>query len=186
MNIAVKLILLVLFASTLVAADNAKPGLAVHAGMGCLYGANDGFGVALEYQIPLHPAMHITPFIGGGVVGINDLDQAGLYAPGWCLGATVEYGNYHRFITGMGFGSLFRSYDRDPADSSKFIHIQTLIGPSLIVGYKGMTRLGLLWQANLSVAAIINDTRYDHPGRESDAGTITFGLGLGLGIGYKL
>lgn len=162
------------------AGDKADGGFAAHAGMGSTYGAGggDGIGATIEYQALLRPKLRITPFLGAGVVGGEQPDIP-VHRFAYSAGAYLEYGRHHRLFAGPSFNTQWVSYDHDEA-ADRYNNIHTLIGPSLVAGYKGTARFGLLWQIHLGLAFIVNYPE-DFQGRKNNPVPA-----FGFGAGYKI
>jgi hypothetical protein len=171
MRYALLLILLLTAVSAAASADRSGGGFAVHLGMGSLYGAGDGGGAAVEYQVLLRPGMRLSPFVAGGQVGSNQAD-APSHEFGYCIGVNAEYGKFQRIFAGPSFGTQFLEWDHDTTSN-----VQAVIGPSFVLGYKGTAHFGLLWQVYLGAAYIINYKYSEHKDNPVPV--------FGLGIGYK-
>jgi hypothetical protein len=171
MRLTLSLILSLIFTSFAASADKSAGGFAAHVGMGSMYGAADGVGAAVEYQVPLRPKLRLSPFAAAGVVGVNDV-EAPTKDFGYCIGFNAEYGRFHRVFAGPSFGTQFLEWDSDTHKN-----VQTLLGPSFVAGYKGTARFGLMWQIYIGIAYIINYKYTENKSNPVPA--------FGYGIGYK-
>ena len=72
----------------------------------------------------------------------------------------------------MNEGTQFIEWESDNPDK-----VQTLFGPSFMVGYKSTSRSGFLWQIYIGIAYIIN---YKYSEMKSNPVPA-----FGFGIGYK-
>lgn len=149
-----------------------KAGWAIQLGTGTMYG---GLGTLVEKQILIKEKFRLTPYAGLGLsLGGKDTIKADYYWLNCAIGANMEYGKTHRLIWGA---QIINSNDIYNTPSNAPINKKTLVGTSVITGYKGTTSFGLIWQAYLGLAyiqdPIVNDKKY------------FFEPHVGLGIGYK-
>jgi hypothetical protein len=114
--------------------------------------------------------MRLTPFAALGVETAVD-PSVKLRRLGYCFGINAEFGKFHRVFIGPNFLTFGLQ-----ADSSNANHYRSIIGPSLIVGYKGTARFGLLWQIAAGAGYSFNNqtTSSNFPAPV-----------VGLGLGYK-
>lgn len=169
------LLILVLLCGNLYAQETSKAtkgGFALQAGTGTSYG---GIGILAEYQFLIKEKYRITPYLGAGIsLGGTDTSKADYYWNNYAAGCSFEYGNIHRIIAGPQF--LFSTnISNKPVDAP--IDKKTLFGPAFIVGYKGTSSFGLIWQLTVGTAYI-----QDPLEQNSD---YSFEPNLGVGIGYK-
>jgi hypothetical protein len=151
---------------------HAQGGLAVQAGYGILYG---GMGGLIEYQFLLKDKVRITPLIGiGGSLGGTDSTTDKYYFLNYTLGLNFEYGNKHRAVAGLQF---LGSHDIYNNPSNAKIDKKDIVGPDVIIGYKGTAYFGLLWQVYFGCAYAQNPFLRDI--------SFFFEPHFGFGIGYK-
>ncbi len=147
-----------------------KSGWAIHAGAGNLYGGN--IGILVENQLRSGENMRFSPLVAFGIAeGESDsLSNDNLWL-GYTLGINLEYGKMHRVIFGPQLvGNIL---------SGKSVEIKkkSIVSASLILGYKGTAKFGLIWQV------YIGDLYTPDPFTESNKYAHTSHVGLGLG--YK-
>ena len=169
MRLVCSAILILALATVAWGADKSGGGFAASVGFGNPYGGEGG--CEFEYQLLLAPPFRLTPFAAAGAV--NGLFEDSL-ALGYCGGVNFEYGRWNRAVATVCFGSLYRDSDSLPVAKTR-----TMIGPSVYLGYKGVARFGLLWQAWLGCTYIINPA--NNPNRQDS----NFNQVMGLGLGYK-
>ena len=152
--------------------DTLKKAFAVQVGTGITYG---GVGGLVEYQIPLKDNLWITPYIGlGESLGGTDSTTAEYFWFCNAIGVNFEHGKKHRLIIGP---QLISCFDVKNKPDTAIIYKKTLIGPSIIAGYKGMASFGLMWQVALGMAFIqsplVADKKY------------FFQPHVNIGVGYR-
>jgi hypothetical protein len=147
-------------------------GLSVQLGTGIIYGGN---GLMVDYQVPLSGLFRMSPFIGiGGTVGGTDGSESKYYWLGYSAGLNLEIGKMHRILVSPHF---FGSHNVHRNPSTAWINKKTIYGPSLMLGYKGTARFGLVWQ--IGVGAVYT------PNPLSRSTAYSLNPHLDLGIGYK-
>jgi hypothetical protein len=166
-----KVLVLVLLACLVAqGGDKSGSGPAIHVGFGSMYG---GLGLGVEYQVAVRALFRLTPFVAAGAVQPID----GGYKPfalGYAIGMNAELGRMHRAYISPHFSSQYLDYDED--EQGHISNKNTVVGPALAVGYKGMARIGLLWQVYAGISYPAND-KHDHANTVAPV--------FGLGIGYK-
>jgi len=152
--------------------DTLKRAFAVQIGNGITYG---GLGALVEYQMPLRDNFWITPYIGlGGSLGGTDSTTAEYFWLCNTIGVNFEHGKKHRLIIGP---QLISCFDVKNKPDTAIIYKKTLIGPSIISGYKGMASFGLMWQVTLGMAFIQNPIVADKK--------YFFQPHVNIGVGYR-
>jgi hypothetical protein len=156
-----------------VSTKSQREGWAIHLGAGTMYGGNIGF--LTERQILIKEKLRISPFlsIGVGEAGTDSITAKKHYWLGYAAGANFEYGKKHRIILGPNFegNSLIGNSDR--------VRKNFFGGFSFILGYKGTSDFGLIWQVYIGNFYSPDDdpfsanTKYEHRSH------------AGIGIGYK-
>lgn len=162
-------ILFFIVASVSAGLDKSSGGFAAHVGFGSLYG---GGGVSIEYQELVGPLLRFSPFVSAGstmsIYGDN------IQRFGYCVGVNAELGRFHRLFIGPSFGSQYLDYDKDSLNN--FSNVNTVVGPAMVLGYKGTARFGLMWLVYAGACYLLNDKHEQKPG---------FAPAFGMGLGYK-
>ena len=169
MKLILSVILLFTVTSVSASSDKSIGGFAVHVGIGSLYG---GGGASIEYQVLVSPLWRLSPFVSAG--STMSIYNDNIYRFGYCVGVNAEFGRSHRLFIGPSFGSQYLDYDKDSSDH--FSNVNTVVGPAMVLGYKGTARFGLMWLIYGGMSYLINDKHEPKPG---------FAPVFGLGIGYK-
>lgn len=152
-----------------------RKGVAVQIGTGLIYG---GLGPLIEYQMLYKEKIRVTPFFGNGfsIGGPPDHSDT-IHSEGiWlnsALGFNVELGIKHRLIFGPQLISAYYSSEMLPQSDDK----RFFLGYSLIAGYKGTAKFGLIWQAYFGLAHM-QDPLMDGMNSYLEPN-------LGFGLGYK-
>jgi hypothetical protein len=150
-----------------------KAGFAIHLGAGNLYGGN--LGILSEWQILLKEKIRISPFIslGAAEAGEDSASQKTYYWFGYTAGLNLEYGKKHRIIFGPHF------VGNQLMGSSEAVKKSSLTGLSVILGYKGCTDFGLIWQVYIGNLYSMDDDPFSSNMSYSNRSH------FGLGLGYK-
>lgn len=157
-------------------ADKSGGGLAIHVGLGDLYGGSAG-GTA-EYQLIMNSKLRLTPFASIGKVSTFG-EETSISETGYCYGANIEFGKVQRFFTGISYGTHFIDHQTDTAQAH-YDETVVIKGPSVAIGYKGVSKIGLMWNTFIGMAYEANSP--DWLGHS----TSTFAPIIGAGIGLKL
>jgi len=165
MRLIALFILFVIFASVNAGSDKNRGGFAAHIGLGSLYG---GGGASVEYQFPVSPLWRVTPFISAGST-MEIYSGNNIHRVGYCAGVNAEFGRRHRLFIGPSFGSHYLDYDRDSLGNLS--NVNTVVGPAVVLGYKGTARFGLLWLVYGGLCYLTNDR---HPGDKGFAPALGF------------
>jgi len=147
-------------------------GFGMQIGSGILHG---GIGILNEYQKAFKENRRLTGIVGIGIQkGGNDQNKADYYWLGYQLGIQMEFGTSRRFITGPQIMSSY-NFTNKPKDAP--INKKMLWGPSYILGYKGVSDFGIMWQLTMGIVYL------QKPYEGSSAFKIE--PHIGIGIGYK-
>lgn len=169
-----KIFILILLLSPLcIYSQNSKvseDGFSILAGAGSMSG---GLGIIAEYQIRLDMFTFLIPFAGSGVeLGTKDLE--GVW-PGYALGANIEHGKYHRVLGGIIYGTRGVGFENKRGEIT---NQHVLVGPAAIIGYKRLSKSGLVFLVNVGMAYVRNPVAENKKYRSDPT--------AGIGIGYKL
>lgn len=131
-----------------------------------------GLGVLVQYQYRLDLFTFLSPFAGTGA-NFGGQDLKGLWQ-GYAFGMNVEMGKYHRVLGGITYGTRGVGFE---TKNNEIVNKHLMVGPSAIIGYKGIHASGWEWHINVGLAYIknpiaINDKFYRSPT-------------AGIGTGYK-
>lgn len=147
-----------------------KYGWAIGMGAGYMYAGN--IGVLFERQIKLKERWRLSPFasIGWAEGGTDSLRNRYSYI-GLASGSNLEFGKKHRAFIGS------HAVVQRQLGHSVEVYRDILPGVSLILGYKGTSDWGLIWQiyiGDIYTQEATNESKaFDHNSQ------------VGLGIGYK-
>ena len=147
-----------------------KDGWAIGLGAGYLYSGN--IGLLVERQIILQGNWRLSPFASAGwAEGGTDLLRNRYSYIGLAGGVNLEFGTKHRAFIGS-HAVVQRQLGR-----SVEVYRDILPGVSLILGYKGTSNRGLIWQiyiGDIYTQEATNVSKaFDHYSQ------------VGLGLGYK-
>jgi hypothetical protein len=149
-----------------------QQGFAIQLGTGVLYG---GVGGLVEYQQVVLETVRLTPFAGLGIsLGGTDTNTYDYYWLNYAIGLTLELGNKHRLVLGPQLIGSRHIY-QIPANAP--LCKQTLMGPSFMLGYKGTSSFGLIWQFSIGLAYLQNPLIRSEKYASSPH--------LNIGLGYK-
>ena len=150
-----------------------KDGWAIQIGGGIMYGGN--IGLLTERQIFLKQKFRFTPFFSTGIgeAGTDSITSTRHYWLGYAAGLNLEYGIKHRIFIGPHFEGNSVLGRSDHFKKTYFSGIGT------IIGYKGTSRIGLIWLVYIGNFYSPDDDPFsadkscDHRSQ------------FGLGLGYK-
>jgi hypothetical protein len=150
-----------------------KDGFSLQIGAGILYGGN--IGILADYQFILFDKLRLTPLLSVGVsdAGKSPNNSKQLLWCGYSSGFNFEFGKKHRLIIGSQYeGNSLLS-------SSDLVQKNYFGGISSIIGYKGTTNFGLIWQVYIGDFYSPDDNPYSSNVKPEHRSH------FGLGIGYK-
>lgn len=147
-----------------------KDGWAIGMGAGYMYAGN--MGVLFERQMKLKERWRLSPFASAGWAegGTDSLKNRYSYI-GLASGINLEFGKKHRAFIGS------HAVVQRQLGQSVEVYRDILPGVSLILGYKGTSNWGLIWQiyiGDIYTQEATNESKaFDHYSQ------------VGLGLGYK-
>lgn len=147
-------------------------GYGIQIGSGVMHG---GLGVLGEYEKVFKNNLRISKTLGLGIQkGGVEKNPADYYWLGTALGIQIEKGSSRRFITGA---QILMENNLVNKPKNALINKKILWGPSYMIGYKGMSSIGIMWQFTMGLSYLqdpykSNKIFYMNPH-------------IGIGVGYK-
>jgi hypothetical protein len=163
--------------SQIIPQDSSSNNVGVLLGVGPTFG---GLGLSLEYEQRINKNVFVTPYASVGIE-FGNIGWGGDWN-GYCIGVNVEFGRIHRMIGGLAYGTHGIAYasklinEADTSSNDK-PGSKLNLGPSLIIGYKGVSPFGITWLVYLGIA---------HENYISNETELLFFRPIsGIGIGYR-
>ena len=151
-------------------------GPAGSAGIGTQYAL---VGVQLSYYLQLAPRLRVAPYVGVGRV-VGGPDENLRWTTGAAAGVIGSWGERHRALVNLAFGTVATSYDLRDDDE---VAIKNDWGPSLSLGYEYMASSGFFVRSDLGVGIIVTDPYPSETSVPRDRASLVATL---VGVGWKL
>ncbi|HSI04321.1 MAG: hypothetical protein ACAI38_01465 [Myxococcota bacterium] len=142
--------------------ENQRPGLRDESGFTLTVGvgpAFGGIGVSLGYTFEATQLVHLSPYVGGGFIGVEANDEAELWG-GAAAGLLTSVGRRHRVVLDVIFGSTAVQYLRFHG----YEMTRRSWGPTALIGYAFVTKNHFMVRGALgpSFIALPYSPEHDH------------------------